>query len=114
MNKPSILTRSGRFRAQRCPSRTAAEPLLVRFHSAGPDPLAAQAALVGRLERALRAERARGRAGHATYDLARHASLAHALKNERERLSAMRREALRREPRGPAARSRTDGPASVG
>jgi hypothetical protein len=110
MNEPPILIRSGAFRAQRLPSQTAAEPFLVRFlseaGSADPDPLAGQAALVRRLERALRAERARGLACHATYDLARHVSLGRALKAERERLNALERDARRRAHRGPAPRSR--------
>ena len=39
--------------------------------------------LVAKLERALKAERRRGRAGHWTYDLARHAALLAAWKRER-------------------------------
>lgn len=38
--------------------------------------------LVAKLERALKAERRRGRAGHWTYDLARHAALLAAWKRE--------------------------------
>ncbi len=43
--------------------------------------------IVARLHRALRAERARGRAGHWTYDLNRHIALLGALKAETARLS---------------------------
>lgn len=39
--------------------------------------------LIRRLESALRVERQRGRAGHWTYDLTRHAGLMRALKHER-------------------------------
>lgn len=45
--------------------------------------------IVGKLERALRAERRRGRAGHWTYDLNRHISLAIALKAETARLAEL-------------------------
>jgi Family of unknown function (DUF6477) len=42
--------------------------------------------IIGRLERALRAERQRGKAGHWTYDMNRHIALMQALKAERYRL----------------------------
>lgn len=42
--------------------------------------------IVGRLARALRAERMRGRAGHWTYDLNRHIALHQAYEGERRRL----------------------------
>ncbi len=47
--------------------------------------------IVARLERALRAERNRARAGHWTYDLNRHIALRQAYLAEQERLSALRR-----------------------
>ncbi len=47
---------------------------------------AARRKIVSRLARALRAERNRGRAGHWTYDLNRHAALAQAYEAERRRL----------------------------
>jgi hypothetical protein len=43
-------------------------------------------AIVGRLVRALRAERQRGKAGHWTYDMNRHIALMQALAAERQRL----------------------------
>lgn len=42
--------------------------------------------VIARLRAALRAERRRGRAGHWTYDLARHAALVQAYKAEMKRL----------------------------
>lgn len=42
--------------------------------------------LVAKLEHALKAERRRGRAGHWTYDLARHAALLRAWRRERAAL----------------------------
>jgi len=47
--------------------------------------------LVAALERALRGERRRGRAGHWTYDINRHVALSRALRDERARLAALRR-----------------------
>ncbi len=47
-------------------------------------------AIVAQLERALRAERNRARAGHWTYDLNRHIALRQAYIAETERLAAMR------------------------
>ncbi|MGD9783874.1 MAG: hypothetical protein AB7E80_09945 [Hyphomicrobiaceae bacterium] len=47
----------------------------------------AQARLVGRLQRSLRAERRLGLAGHWTYDLARHAALLRAYRAERATLA---------------------------
>jgi hypothetical protein len=44
--------------------------------------------IVARLERALRAERNRGRSGHWTYDLNRHIALHQALAAERQRLAS--------------------------
>ena len=44
--------------------------------------VAGRARLVATLERALKAERRRGRAGHWTYDLARHAALLRAWRRE--------------------------------
>ena len=48
------------------------------------------AAIVARLERALRAERNRARSGHWTYDLNRHIALRQAYLAESERLKALR------------------------
>lgn len=45
--------------------------------------------IVRRLERALRAERRRGRAGHWTYDLNRHLALKRALEAERAALARL-------------------------
>jgi len=47
--------------------------------------------VVATLERALRAERRRGRAGHWSYDMNRHVALARALREERGRLAELRR-----------------------
>lgn len=47
--------------------------------------------VVAALERALRAERRRGRAGHWSYDMNRHTALSRALRDERARLEALRR-----------------------
>ena len=48
------------------------------------------AAILARLERALRAERCRARSGHWTYDLNRHIALRQAYLAEAERLRAMK------------------------
>jgi hypothetical protein len=45
--------------------------------------------LIAAIERALRQERCRGRAGHAAYDLARHANLSRMLKEQRSALKAL-------------------------
>jgi hypothetical protein len=73
--------------------------MLVRLLPVGPDELAGAEPettrrIVLKLARALRAERARGRAGHWTYDLNRHVGLMQALKAEQERLAASARERL--------------------
>ncbi|MEA2839237.1 MAG: hypothetical protein QOF41_567 [Methylobacteriaceae bacterium] len=73
--------------------------MLLRLLPVGPDEIAGAEPettrrIVLKLARALRTERARGRAGHWTYDLNRHLGLAQALKAERERLSAAARERL--------------------
>jgi len=52
---------------------------------------AAAARIMMMLERALRAERQRGRAGHWCYDMNRHVALARALRTERARLTELRR-----------------------
>ena len=52
------------------------------------DSLAGRLLIVAKLRRALRAERQRGLAGHWTYDLARHAELLRAYKQELRALSA--------------------------
>jgi hypothetical protein len=59
--------------------------------------------IVLKLARALRAERARGRAGHWTYDLNRHMGLLQAMKAEQERLAATARERLMRRVRSPSS-----------
>jgi hypothetical protein len=73
--------------------------MLVRLLPVGPDEIAGAEPettrrIVLTLARALRAERARGRAGHWTYDLNRHVGLMQALKAEQERLAASARERL--------------------
>ncbi|WP_436642067.1 DUF6477 family protein [Microbaculum sp. FT89] len=52
---------------------------------ASTNPAVAQS-IVARLERALRAERRRGRAGHWSYDINRHIALMQALAAEKQRL----------------------------
>jgi hypothetical protein len=52
------------------------------------DSLAGRLLIVAKVRRALRAERQRGLAGHWTYDLARHAELLRAYKQELRALSA--------------------------
>jgi hypothetical protein len=52
------------------------------------DSLAGRLLIVAKLRRALRVERQRGLAGHWTYDLARHAELLRAYKQELRALSA--------------------------
>lgn len=54
--------------------------------------LGAAQRVIGALERALRGERRRGRAGHWTYDLNRHLALARTLREERARLTRLRPE----------------------
>ena len=66
---------------------------LARLIALTPDELAAadelsSQSIVLRLARALRGERARGRAGHWTYDLNRHIALAQAYRAEKLRLEA--------------------------
>jgi hypothetical protein len=73
--------------------------MLVRLLPVGPDEITGAEPettrrIVLKLARALRAERARGRAGHWTYDLNRHVGLMQALKAEQERLAASARERL--------------------
>jgi hypothetical protein len=73
--------------------------MLVRLLPVGPDEIAGSEPettrrIVLKLARALRVERARGRAGHWTYDLNRHIGLMQALKAEQERLAASARERL--------------------
>ena len=57
--------------------------------------------IVARLERALRAERRRGRAGHWTYDLNRHIALSQALGAERRRLAILTMFGEKRAPTHP-------------
>ena len=88
-------------RARRAAARlTAAAPgetpgdrrlCLPRVMAIGPDEIADRGEdtarrIVRRLAAALRSERARGRAGHWTYDLNRHVALIRAYKAERRRL----------------------------
>jgi hypothetical protein len=73
--------------------------MLVRLLPVGPDDILGHdpettRRIVLKLARALRTERARGRAGHWTYDLNRHVGLVQALKAEEERLAAAARERL--------------------
>jgi hypothetical protein len=73
--------------------------MLVRLLPLGPDEIVGNEPettrrIVLKLARALRVERARGRAGHWTYDLNRHIGLMQALKAEQERLAAQARERL--------------------
>jgi hypothetical protein len=73
--------------------------MLVRLLPVGPDEIAGgepetTRRIVLKLARALRVERARGRAGHWTYDLNRHIGLTQALQAEEERLAAIARERL--------------------
>jgi len=55
--------------------------------------IASRERLIAKLERALRSERRRGRAGHWTYDLARHTQLVRAYRAEQEALKAAKRAA---------------------
>ena len=59
----------------------------------GPEPETTRRILL-KLASALRTERARGRAGHWTYDLNRHMGLLQALKAEQKRLAQCARERL--------------------
>lgn len=65
----------------------------------------AAARIVVMLERALRAERQRGRAGHWCYDMNRHVALARALRTERARLADLRRKRRAMTRPGTARRS---------
>lgn len=65
-----------------------------------------RARLVALLERALRAERRRGLAGHWTYDLARHMQLLEVYRAEARVLQAMTGNAKTNRPRKPKLRSR--------
>jgi hypothetical protein len=56
--------------------------------------------IVANLERAVRAERQRGRAGHWTYDLNRHAALNQALMAEKQHLMQLMHAAHGRAPAG--------------
>jgi hypothetical protein len=81
--------------------------LLVRLLPVGPEEIAGHEPettrrIVLKLARALRTERARGRAGHWTYDLNRHVGLMQALKAEQERLAQCARERLIRRIRTPS------------
>lgn len=58
-------------------------------------------ALIAKIERALRAERRRGLAGHWTYDLARHSQLLSALRHERRALAQRERKENAGPPRDP-------------
>lgn len=67
-------------------------PGLIRMEpiSEAPETAEAIAAILARLERALRAERCRARGGHWTYDLNRHIALRQAYLAEAERLRAIK------------------------
>jgi hypothetical protein len=73
--------------------------MLPRVLPLGPDDISGREPettrrIVLKLARALRLERARGRAGHWTYDLNRHIGLMQAMKAEQERLASTARERL--------------------
>jgi len=69
---------------------------------------AAARRVVDALERALRGERRRGRAGHWSYDINRHLALARTVREERLRLALMRREQRgERRPSGPAQEAKS-------
>jgi hypothetical protein len=53
-----------------------------------------RAKLIAAVERALREERRRGRAGARSYDVARHSALSQLLKRERAALAALKRRGL--------------------
>jgi hypothetical protein len=85
--------------------------MLVRLLPLGPDDIAGKEPettrrIVLKLARALRAERARGRAGHWTYDLNRHVALVQAMRAEQQRLAATSREQLTRRILAPHPRER--------
>lgn len=65
-------------------------PLWPAEVASGARDAAAAEKVVKALERALRGERRRGRAGHWTYDINRHLALARALREERARLAKLR------------------------
>jgi hypothetical protein len=69
--------------------------------------LSGVARIVAMLARALRSERCRGRMGHWTYDLCRHAALAEALRQERAALKRLSERAEAREMVGRIRRSQT-------
>jgi len=71
-------------------------PRLIRIDPAVPEAesIGFIEAVVGRLARALRAERLRGRAGHWTYDLNRHIALRQAYLAESGRLAALKAQRL--------------------
>lgn len=68
-----------------------------------PEDEAGIAAILARLERAIRAERSRGRAGRWTYDLNRHIALEQAHRAETEALRALRAGRRRAAPGGVAS-----------
>jgi hypothetical protein len=76
-----------------------------------------RARLIRKLEFVLKAERRRGRAGHWTYDLARHAALARVLRRERAALAALGHDARgathKAAPHPQNENARTDRPARV-
>ena len=85
--------RPGRIRAmrpappQRLDRRAALGRLLPLWpHELADESLQGRLRVVGRLRKALRAERRRGLAGHWTYDLNRHIALSQAYAGERRRL----------------------------
>ena len=68
-------------------------PALIRSQPRADEPETPDsiAAIVARLERALRAEHGRARSGHWTYDLNRHIALRQAFRAETERLALVKR-----------------------
>ena len=93
-------------------------PALIRADPFSPMPDTAEGirSVLARLERALRAERKRARAGHWTYDLNRHIALRQAYLAETERLAAL--PAAERPPnpgrQARASEAQTRGPGEVG
>jgi len=63
--------------------------------------LAGRRRIIALMQRALRAERCRGRAGHWTYDLARHAALHRAYLRERAALKLLDRSSPLQQPNRP-------------
>lgn len=74
----------------------------VSVDTAALDDLATAERIVGLLQRAVRSERTKGRAGHWTYDLNRHLGLIQALRAETATLRLLRKRRARASVRPPA------------